>query len=118
MPQTLRIHSNDNVAVALADLPAGAPVDGIVTRAPVPRGHKVSLRPIAAGELVLKYGYPIGRASRDIAAGEHVHSQNVTSHLGADFSGVTFSPRPAGAMSRSPARKTSEGFRRRDGRVG
>src|SRR3954470_16009381 len=102
MPQTLRIHSNDNVAVALADLPAGTSVDGVITRAPVPRGHKVALRTIATGELVLKYGYPVGRASRDIAAGEHVHSQNVTSHLGADFSGATFSARPAGAMSPSP----------------
>ena len=30
-------------------------------------------------EKVLKYGLPIGSATRDIAAGEHVHVQNMKS---------------------------------------
>jgi hypothetical protein len=34
---------------------------------------------IAQGEKVLKYGLPIGSATRDIEAGEHVHVQNLKS---------------------------------------
>ena len=45
----------------------------------VPFGHKLAIRPIAAGEEIIKYGYPIGRAVRDIQPGEHVHIHNVGS---------------------------------------
>jgi altronate dehydratase small subunit len=37
----------------------------------------VALRPIEAGELVLKYGQTIGRAGARIEPGEHVHVHNV-----------------------------------------
>ena len=42
-------------------------------------GHKVAVRAIKQGEKVLKYGLPIGSATRDIEAGEHVHVQNMKS---------------------------------------
>lgn len=118
MPHTLRIHPSDNVAVALADLSAGASVGATAARGPVPRGHKIALRPIRAGEPVLKYGYPIGKASRDIAPGEHVHSQNVASHLGADFAAAAFGGAPNPPALPAPRRRTFEGFRRPGGRVG
>ena len=35
----------------------------------VKKGHKVALKPVKAGDEIIKYGYPIGRASRDIDAG-------------------------------------------------
>ena len=38
-----------------------------------------SSQSIAAGEEIIKYGYPIGRAVRDIQPGEHVHIHNVGS---------------------------------------
>ena len=43
----------------------------------IPRWHKATVRPIAAGENVLKYGEYIGRATRDIAPGEWVHTHNL-----------------------------------------
>ena len=57
------------------------PLDGdIVTLArAVATGHKVAARPIAEGELVIKYGCPIGVATRAIAAGEPVHTHNMKS---------------------------------------
>ena len=45
----------------------------------IPFGHKFAIRPIAAGDEIIKYGYPIGRAVRDIQPGEHVHIHNVGS---------------------------------------
>jgi altronate dehydratase small subunit len=82
----LVISGADNVATALEPLDPGRIVDlgGItVTIAEaIPRGHKVALRPIPAGERVIKYGSPIGSASSDIAAGTHVHTHNVASARG------------------------------------
>lgn len=41
------------------------------------RGHKVALKPIKAGQEVLKFGQVIGVATADIAPGEHIHLHNL-----------------------------------------
>ncbi len=48
----------------------------------IPFGHKVCVRDLAAGAEVLKYGQVIGRASRAIRAGEHVHTHKVEAARG------------------------------------
>ena len=48
----------------------------------IPFGHKVCVRDLAAGAEVLKYGQVIGRASRAIRAGEHVHTHTVAAARG------------------------------------
>jgi hypothetical protein len=82
----IAISSQDNVATALEALEPGRVLDiagqQVTVRAPIPRGHKVALRPIRAGEPVIKYGSPIGTATADIAAGMHVHTHNVESTRG------------------------------------
>ena len=45
-------------------------------------GHKYALNAIKNGDDVIKYGYPIGVATSDIEAGDHVHSHNIKSKLG------------------------------------
>ncbi len=45
----------------------------------VPYGHKLAISQISAGDEVLKYGQIIGRATANIAVGEHVHVHNVES---------------------------------------
>ena len=72
--RALQIDPVDNVAVAVQAVPPGSPVDirsdlTIAAREAIPVGHKLALRDIAAGDMVIKYGVPIGRASRDIARG-------------------------------------------------
>lgn len=42
-------------------------------------GHKLAATAIARGERIIKYGAPIGRATTEIAPGEHVHVHNVAS---------------------------------------
>ncbi|HIV86305.1 MAG TPA: altronate dehydratase family protein [Candidatus Monoglobus merdigallinarum] len=44
-------------------------------------GHKTANRDIKKGENIIKYGYPIGHATEDIAAGEHVHTHNIKTNL-------------------------------------
>lgn len=90
MDRLLKIDPKDNVATSLADLAEGAVVevpDGaarlrVKLRSPIPFGHKFALTDIAAGEAVVKYGVVVARATKAIAAGEHVHLHNVESNRG------------------------------------
>jgi len=78
----LRLHPDDNVVCLLRPHAAQErPVadTGALPSlsADVPLGHKVATAPIPAGAEVVKYGAPIGRATRNIAPGEHVHLHNL-----------------------------------------
>lgn len=82
----LVLHPQDNVATALRDLAAGQTVHVGDSSAPqvrlvqdIPLCHKFALQPIASGAAIRKYGEPIGQATHDIAAGEHVHVHNLRS---------------------------------------
>lgn len=90
----LRLKDDDNVAVCLHAVTAGSEVrwGAFAVRAAqdIPTGHKIALRAIPAGELVLKYGQTIGRASAVIGPGEHVHVHNVEGTRGrGDLAEVT-----------------------------
>ena len=88
--KALLIEGRDNVATALTDLRAGEEVafdrEGVPERVTVaqdiPFGHKFATADIAAGALVIKYGEPIGDATRAILRGEHVHVHNTESRRG------------------------------------
>jgi len=77
------LHPDDNVLVCTAPIGAAEPlaVGGEELRAAqaVDVGHKLARRAIAAGETILKYGAPIGSATRAIAPGEWVHAHNMKS---------------------------------------
>lgn len=128
--EALLMHPDDNVALAAIDLPAGAMVSvnglAVLLRQNIPFGHKFACRPIARGELVLKYGQVIGRATADIAIGEHAHVHNIESTRGRGDWGepmaVGFSSLQPTALQSLPIAQppvtTFWGYRRRDGRVG
>ena len=82
IPALFRIAPDDSTATALRDMAAGEEALGVTLAGPVAKGHKVAVKPIAAGEPVLKFGFPIGLATRAIAPGEHVHTHNVATALG------------------------------------
>ncbi|MEM2915345.1 MAG: UxaA family hydrolase [Candidatus Bathyarchaeia archaeon] len=81
------IHPNDNVAIALKDLKKKQKLivnaDGkrvkITLLDDIPFGHKFALKDINQGGHIIKYGEVIGRATKSIRTGEHVHVQNVES---------------------------------------
>jgi altronate dehydratase len=79
----LRLAPEDNICVATTTLDAGETllIDGLpVTLSQrIPTGHKIAVRAIAAGGKVIKYGAPIGSATRDIGPGQYVHTHNVKS---------------------------------------
>ena len=80
---TLLLAPGDNVAIVTSELPAGTQRDIaghlITIQSAVEVGHKFAVRKIAAGERIVKYSAPIGRATRDIEPGEYIHTHNMTS---------------------------------------
>ena len=77
MTPFIRLHPQDDVLIARAQLVGGVAVENITVKGLVPAGHKVAGRGIAAGEPVRRYNQIIGFASKPIAAGEHVHTHNL-----------------------------------------
>lgn len=60
---TFRINEKDNVCVDLET------------------GHKIALKDISKGEDIIKYGFPIGIATENIASGSRVHTENMKTKL-------------------------------------
>jgi len=80
----LRIHADDNVCVALQPLNAGTEIScgdlRVVVLEDCRLGAKLALRPLRKGDLVLKYGEPIGTLTQNVAPGGHIHSHNLRSN--------------------------------------
>ncbi|MDO9369197.1 MAG: altronate dehydratase family protein [Sphingopyxis sp.] len=120
MTDAIRIHASDNVATVLRDVVTSEILTigtaRIAASEVIARGHKIAIAPIARGERVIKYGFPIGIATADIAAGAHVHSHNLATALrGSDD--YSYMPQFA-AAPRVGRSRSFMGYRRADGRVG
>ena len=114
----IQVHPGDNVAVALRPLVPRERVEvagcQLNVRDAIEQGHKFALEEIARGEIVRKFGWPIGRATSPIPAGGHVHRQNVETLLKGEEQ-YRYEPREAVPL---PAREaTFMGYRRADGRA-
>ena len=110
----IKINPADNVAVALQDLSKGAVVEGVTLSMDIPRGHKIVLRDLKAGENVVKYGFPIGHVTRDAAAGTMVDHTCIKTNLEGEYS---YQPALVDIPD-DPMKRTFKGFRRADGQVG
>ena len=114
---TIVLGDKDNVAIALRAILKGDSIGelGLSARTDIPKGHKVAKRAIPSGEAVFKYGQIIGRSTKDISAGEHVHTHNIefTDHK----SGYEFATE---VQNKSSVADNAEflGYQRDDGTVG
>ena len=113
----LTLNPKDNVAIALADISAGEidNVTGLTVLQSVKQGHKVAIAAISVGQNVMRYGQTIGEATADIAAGEHVHVQNLG--MGEHTRDYAHA-REAKALPASSDERTFNGYHRADGSVG
>ncbi|MBQ7434601.1 MAG: altronate dehydratase [Oscillospiraceae bacterium] len=114
----IRIHPDDNVAVALEDLRKGETLTldtvSVTAIEDIARGHKIALRDIKEGEPVVKYGNPIGLAKADIPAGAWAHVHNVRTGL-SESADYTYDHKVYDKPKVSP--RTFMGYRRPDGRA-
>ena len=79
-------------------------------------GHKYALRDIKCGEDIIKYGNPIGHATCDIKAGEHVHTHNVKTNLSGNLE-YSYDPKFYDTPA-CPTDRTFMGYVRENGDVG
>jgi altronate hydrolase len=117
-----RIHPRDTVAVALRAISKGEQVSvsgiSVTVLDNIPAGHKIALGDIAPGQVVVKYGFPIGRATTEITAGSHIHVHNLVPTAG---NGVEYHYDPHDVhiettMGQKPVK--IKAYRRPDGQIG
>ena len=113
------LHPADNVCVATRPLAAGTRLSAgahtVELTGPVQLGHKIALHAISQGERIYKYGQTIGFASQSIAAGDWIHSHNLTAgEFLRDYAFCSETPSPPPPL----VGRTFQGYRRPDGRTG
>jgi altronate dehydratase small subunit len=82
---SLVMHEKDDVATILRNMSAGEvmryrkgeSLETLLLLHSIAFGHKVAITPIKQGADVYKYGDIIGRATKNIEPGEHVHVHNI-----------------------------------------
>lgn len=86
MDDIYRINGLDNVAVALSFLKAGTTVNvgehSFVLVDDIPAGHKIALTDLKKGDIVIKYGFPIGVLNVDRRQGNLVNEKYLDTLLG------------------------------------
>lgn len=116
----LHIHPSDNVIVAVQNVNPGELLilnqHEFRTRAAIMQGHKIALVPICKGDMVIKYGFPIGKATCEIESGDWVHTHNLFTNLDGivdyTYAPVTYT------LPTIEADLTFDGFVRANGAVG
>ncbi|MBQ2714823.1 MAG: altronate dehydratase, partial [Clostridia bacterium] len=84
-------------------------------RVDITDGHKYAVRDIACGENIIKYGNPIAHATKDIKAGEHVHTHNAKTNLSGN---LTYEYNPDFQDNKKPCTKTILAYERANGDIG
>lgn len=120
MNQYIRINPLDNVLVALEDLKKGEVISfnakELTLQNDIPAGHKIATQELLAGDLIIKYGAPIGHATETIQAGEHIHSHNLSTNLSEN---LAYSYQPNFNPLNIPLEnRTFKGYKRANGEVG
>ncbi|MBV7276921.1 altronate dehydratase [Clostridiaceae bacterium UIB06] len=120
MKTIIKINENDNVVVALGDLNKNEIVEvqgkEITLKEDIKRGHKIAIAEIKASENIIKYGFPIGHAIKDISEGEWVHTHNVKTNLDG-IKDYSFNQKLIENIFKD-RNLTFQGYRREDGNVG
>ena len=116
----LKINPADSVVVCLRAMKAGETVsaDGkvITLLQDVPAGHKVLIVDKNEGEDIIKYGYPIGHAKKNLKAGEWVNENNLKTNLAGTLE-YTYNP-VDDKLSIAKGNRTFKGYVRKNGDVG
>jgi altronate hydrolase len=116
----IQLNPADDVAIARVPLAAGAELSiagrKVLVAEPIPIGHKLALVHKSPGEMLHRYGERIGRATREILPGQHVHMHNLSFQ---ELETVYEFPEREIEFP-TPAANVPEflGYRREDGRVG
>ncbi|WP_160724532.1 UxaA family hydrolase [Bacillus sp. USDA818B3_A] len=125
MSKVVQLNSKDDVVISLQVIRKGETIQihtdekdviNITIQEDIPKGHKILVHPVKEGEDILKFGYSIGKAKRDISVGEWVHTHN----LGTGLKGIldyTYQPINQVDMLKE-SEHTFQGYVRENGEAG
>ncbi|HWI93054.1 MAG TPA: altronate dehydratase family protein [Flavisolibacter sp.] len=117
----LKIHPDDNVLVALKDLPEGSRIIfeemEITLQQNIPSKHKFFISDLPAGEEVIMYGTLVGKVQNNVSKGQLMTTENTKHAAGA------YAYRGFNSEWRQPdvskfKGRTFKGYHRKDGRIG
>ena len=116
----LKINPADSVVVCLVDKKKGDIIEAdgkqVVLSEDIPAGHKVLISDVKEGEDIIKYGYPIGHALKDLKAGDWVNEHNLKTNLSGTLE-YTYSP-VAEKLNIKKENRMFKGYVRKNGDVG
>ena len=116
----LKINKADSVVVCLQPMKKGETIniDGInvTLNQDTPAGHKVLINDTAEGQDIVKYGYPIGHAIKNLKAGDWVNEENLKTNLAGTLS-YTYQP-VDNRLDIVDEKRTFMGYQRKNGDVG
>ena len=116
----LKINKADSVVVCLQPMKKGETIniDGInvTLNQDTPAGHKVLIKDTAEGQDIVKYGYPIGHAIKNLKAGDWVNEENLKTNLAGTLS-YTYQP-VDNRLDIADEKRTFMGYQRKNGDVG
>ncbi len=119
MQKAIKIHSKDNVAVALQPLKQGEVISlggqDVTLVEDIEQGHKFALADLPENTNIIKYGTVIGHTTKEVKTGAHVHVENIKTNLG-DVLEYTYTPETFGQPAAQG--RTFKGFVRKNGDVG
>ncbi|WP_142683630.1 UxaA family hydrolase [Chitinophaga polysaccharea] len=117
----LQIHPDDNVLVALQDIPVGTDISfnghNIQLQQNISAKHKFLINDILEGDPITMYGVLVGKASKNIAKGESITTENVIHDANAFHEKDSSLEWQAPDVSKWKNR-TFMGYHRADGQVG
>ncbi|EFI72130.1 MULTISPECIES: UxaA family hydrolase [Segatella] len=116
----IKINPADSVVVCLRPFTKGEEieVDGktITLLQDTPAGHKVLINDASEGTDIIKYGYPIGHAKKDLKQGEWVNENNLKTNLAGTLE-YTYNPVKE-ELNIALENRTFKGYVRKNGEVG
>lgn len=117
----VQIHPQDNVLVALRDLPAGEKINwqgkNIVLAQTIPAKHKFTISALQIGDQVYMYGVLVGKTTQAIPTGGLISTENLKHATDSRTNGARKTDWQAPDVSKWKTR-TFMGYHRSDGRVG
>jgi altronate hydrolase len=117
----LRLHSDDDMIVALQPLKKGEKfiIDSkeIILQDDIPAKHKFSLGSYYTGDLLKMYGVIVGKANKDISPGNLISIDNLL-HASEEYTGKTKAYHWKQSDNSKFIDRTFNGFVRKNGTVG
>jgi altronate hydrolase len=117
----LQIHPEDNVLVALRDLPSGTVIsfnnETLILQQHVGAKHKIFIHDMKAGDEVIMYGTLVGKLQSDIPKGELMTTQN-TKHAAGKYTYRGYRSHWQSPDISKFRNRTFKGYKRTDGRAG